>query len=168
MNVTNIAKRNVWKAIALPLLCSLFANGVAAQNDSLRNIVDEVVWVVGDEAILKSDIEVTRIQAAMEGVHWSGDPDCAVPEQIAVQKLFLHQAVIDSVDKDVTENDIASEVEGRIDYMVEQIGSMEKLEEYRKQSMSQIRQSMHDDLRDQLLIQRMKQKLLQAFSLRWS
>ena len=164
MNVTNIAKRNVWKAIALPLLCSLFADGVAAQNDSLRNIVDEVVWVVGDEAILKSDIEVTRIQAAMEGVHWSGDPDCAVPEQIAVQKLFLHQAVIDSVDKDVTENDIASEVEGRIDYMVEQIGSMEKLEEYRKQSMSQIRQSMHDDLRDQLLIQRMKQKLVQDIS----
>ena len=129
----------------------------AQSADSLQNIVDEVVWVVGDEAILKSDIEVTRIQAAMEGMRWSGDPDCAVPEQIAVQKLFLHQAAIDSVDKDITENDISAEIESRIDYMVEQVGSREKLEEYRKQSMSQIRQSMHDDLRDQLLIQRMKQ-----------
>ena len=132
----------------------------AAPDDSLASIVDEVVWVVGDEAILKSDIEVTRIQAAMEGVRWSGDPDCAIPEQIAVQKLFLHQAAIDSIDKDITENDIALEVEERVQYMVEQVGSREKLEEYRRQSLSQIRQSMHDDLRDQMLIQKMKQKLV--------
>ncbi len=129
-------------------------------DDSLASIVDEVVWVVGDEPILKSDIEVTRIQAAMEGVHWSGDPDCAIPEQLAVQKLFLHQAAIDSIDKDITENDIALEVEQRVEYMVQQVGSREKLEEYRRQSLSQIRQSMHDDLRDQMLIQRMKQKLV--------
>lgn len=144
--------------------CQLSFTPVAAQtihSDSLANIVDEVVWVVGDEAILKSDIEVSRIQAAMEGMHWNGDPDCAVPEQLAVQKLFLHQAVIDSVDKDVTENDVAAEVETRIDYMIEQVGSREKLEEYRKQSLSQIRQSMRDDLRDQMLIQKMKQKLVQ-------
>ena len=139
------------------LQCSLFAE----ERDSLANIVDEVVWVVGDEAILKSDTEVSRIQGAMEGMRWGNDPDCAIPEQIAVQKLFLHQAVIDSVDKDVTENDIAAQIERRIEYMVDQIGSREKLEEYRKQSLSQIRQSMHDDLRDQLLIQRMKQKLVE-------
>ncbi len=132
--------------------------------DSLSSIVDEVVWVVGDEAILKSDIEVTRIQAAMEGIRWNGNPDCAIPEQIAVQKLFLHQAVIDSVDKDVTDADVAAEVELRLEYMIEQIGSREKLEEYRKQSISQIRQSMRDDLRDQMLIQRMKQKLVQDIS----
>ena len=129
-----------------------------------QNVVDEVVWVVGDEAILRSDIEVTRIQAAMEGMRWEGDPDCAIPEQLAVQKLFLHQAAIDSIDKDVTESEIASQIDSRIDYMVEQIGSREKLEEYRRQSISQIRQSMHDDLRDQLLIQKMKQKLVQDIS----
>ena len=143
------------------LLFSLSFSHAVAQTDSLASIVDEVVWVVGDEAILKSDIEVTRIQASMEGVRWSGDPDCTIPEQIAVQKLFLHQAAIDSVDKDVTENDIAAEIEGRIEYMIEQIGSREKLEEYKKQSLSEIRQSMHDDLRDQLLIQQMKKKLVE-------
>ncbi|MCR4603394.1 MAG: peptidylprolyl isomerase [Prevotella sp.] len=153
------------KNILFPLFLLLgLVPAHAESKDSLANIVDEVVWVVGDEAILKSDIEVTRIQASMEGMRWSGDPDCAIPEQIAVQKLFLHQAVIDSVDKDVTENDIAAQIEQRIEYMVEQIGSREKLEEYRKQSLSQIRQSMHDDLRDQLLIQRMKQKLVQDIS----
>ncbi len=124
-----------------------------------QNVVDEVIWVVGDEPILKSDVEVTRIQAAMEGQHWKGDPDCAIPEQLAVQKLFLHQAAIDSIE--VTESEISSQIEGRIDYMVQQIGSREKLEEYRKQSLSQIRTSMHDDLRDQLLIQRMKESLVE-------
>ena len=145
---------------SLPFLSPLYAD----ERDSLANIVDEVVWVVGDEAILKSDIEVTRIQASMEGMRWSGDPDCAVPEQIAVQKLFLHQAVIDSVDKDVTENDIAARIEDNIEYMVEQIGSREKLEEYRKKSLNEIRQSMHDELRNQPLIQRMKQKLVEDIS----
>ena len=127
-------------------------------NDSTAHVVDEVIWVVGDEPILKSDVEVTRIQAAMEGQRWNGDPDCAIPEQLAVQKLFLHQAAIDSIE--VTEAEISSETERRIEYMVSQIGSREKLEEYRKQSMTQIRQSMHDDLRDQMLIQRMKEQLV--------
>ena len=123
-----------------------------------RSVIDEVIWVVGDEPILKSTVEVMRMQAAMEGTRWDRDPDCAIPEQIAVQKLFLHQAAIDSIE--VTESEISSQTEARIDYMVSQIGSREKLEEYRKQSISQIRQSMHDDLRDQLMIQRMREKLV--------
>ncbi len=120
-------------------------------------VIDEVVWVVGDEAILRSDIEVTRMQAAMEGIRWSRDPDCAIPEQLAVQKLFLHQAAIDSIE--VTESEITQQIEARLDYMITQIGSREKLEEYRKQSISEIRSSMHDELRDQLMIQRMKDHL---------
>ncbi len=131
---------------------------VNAQKDRAGSVVDEVIWVVGDEAILKSEVEVTRIQAAMEGIRWKGDPDCAIPEQLAVQKLFLHQAAIDSIE--VTENEVAQATEQRIDYMIQQIGSREKLEEYKKQNLSQIRQSMHDDLRNQMMIQRMKEKLV--------
>ena len=123
-----------------------------------RSVIDEVIWVVGDEPILKSTVEVMRMQAAMEGTRWDRNPDCAIPEQIAVQKLFLHQTAIDSIE--VTESEISSQTEARIDYMVSQIGSREKLEEYRRQSISQIRQSMHDDLRDQLMIQRMREKLV--------
>ncbi|UKK47793.1 peptidylprolyl isomerase [Prevotella sp. E9-3] len=129
----------------------------AADSTEVGSTVDEVVWVVGDEAILKSDIEVMRIQAAMEGVRWERNPDCAIPERIAVQKLFLHQAAIDSIE--VTESEVSSQIEARLDYMISQIGSREKLEEYRKQSISQIRAAMHDELRDQMMIQRMKEHL---------
>ena len=53
------------------------------------NFIDEVVWVVGDEPILLSDIEVMRMQGEQEGIDFGGDPDCRIPEQLAVQKLFL-------------------------------------------------------------------------------
>jgi len=137
------------------IICHFSFSRAAAQN-----VIDEVIWIVGDEPILKSTVEVMRMQAAMEGTKWDRDPDCAIPEQIAVQKLFLHQAAIDSIE--VSESEIASQIEMRIDYMISQIGSREKLEEYRKQSISQIRQSMHDDLRDQLMIQRMREKLVKG------
>ena len=125
-----------------------------------QNVVDEVVWVVGDEAILKSDIEVTRIQAAMEGVRWERNPDCAIPEQIAVQKLFLHQAAIDSVE--VTESEISTEVEQQLSFWINNTGgSREKVEEYFKKSISQLRADLHDDFRDRLLIEKMRNQLVE-------
>lgn len=140
----------------------LSACGCMAQvtTDSTRHVIDEVIWVVGDEAILKSDVEVMRMYAAQEGTRWKGDPDCAIPEQIAVQKLFLNQAAVDSIE--VTESDVTRQVEQRLEYMIQQVGgSREKLEEYRKQSISQIRASMRDELRDQMLIQQMKEKIVE-------
>ena len=76
------------------------------------SVVDEVIWVVGDEAILKSDVEVMRLQAEAEGVRFPGDPDCAIPEQIALQKLYLHQAAIDSIE--VTESEVNQSVDQEV------------------------------------------------------
>lgn len=126
-------------------------------------VIDEVIWVVGDEAVLKSDVEAMRMQAAMEGVKWSGDPDCTIPEQIAVNKLFLHQADIDSIE--VTEADVAQEVEQQISYWLEMVdGSRERLEEYKHQSISQMRQDLRQEMRDRRKIQKMKMKLVEDIS----
>ena len=133
-----------------------------AVNDSQAidpgSIIDEVIWVVGDEAILKSDIEVTRLQSEADGIKFVGDPDCSIPEQIAVQKLFLHQAAIDSIE--VSESEVMQGIDDQINYWVSMIGSREKLEEYRKQSITQMRQQMHDDFKNRQLIQKMKQELV--------
>ena len=126
-------------------------------------VIDEVIWVVGDEAVLKSDVEAMRMQAAMEGVKWSGDPDCTIPEQIAVNKLFLHQADIDSIE--VTEADVAQDVEQQISYWLEMVdGSRERLEEYKHQSIAQMRQEMRQEFRDRQKIQKMKRKLVEDIS----
>ena len=141
---------------------------LASPSDSLQpipaqSVIDEVIWVVGDEAVLKSDVEALRMQAAMEGVKWSGDPDCTIPEQIAVNKLFLHQADIDSIE--VTEADVAQEAEQQISYWLEMVdGSRERLEEYKHQSISQMRQELRQELRDRQKIQKMKRKLVEDIS----
>jgi len=123
-----------------------------------QNVVDEVIWVVGDEAILKSDVEAMRIQGQQEGMRWKGDPDCAIPEQIAVQKLFLNQAIIDSIE--VSESDITQGVEQYIENMISMIGSREKLEEYHKKTLSQIRADLRDSYRERQMVQGMQQKLV--------
>ena len=142
--------------VLLVALVTLTIQG-KAQKDSLGTVVDEVIWVVGDEAILKSDVEALRIQGQQEGMTWSGDPDCAIPEQIAVQKLFLNQAIIDSVE--VTESEITAGVEQHIENMISVIGSREKLEEYHKKNMSQIRADLRETYRERQLVQGMQQKL---------
>ena len=123
------------------------------------SIADEVIWVVGDEPILKSDVEMMRLQAESEGVKWHGNPDCAIPEQLALQKLFLHQAAIDSIE--VSESEVSSNIDRQIDAWIQYAGSKEKLEEYRKMSVSQMRQQLRDDARNQYLVQRMKEKLVE-------
>ena len=140
--------------LALPLLAN------AQKKDSIGTIVDEVVWVVGDDAILRSDVEAMRMQAAMEGVKWSGNPDCTIPEQIAVQKLFKHQAQIDSIE--VTDADVAAEVEQQIAYWLEMVdGSRERLEEYKHQNLNQIRADLREEMKDRQMVQKMKQKLVE-------
>ena len=126
--------------------------------DSLGTVVDEVIWVVGDEAILKSDVEAMRIQGQQEGMHWKGDPDCAIPEQIAVQKLFLNQAIIDSIE--VTDAEISQGVEQYLENMISVIGSREKLEEYHKKNISQIRADLRDSYRERQMVQGMQLKLV--------
>ena len=59
------------------------------------NVIDEIVWVVGDDAILRSDVETQRLYMQNEGERLDGDPYCVIPERIAIQKLYLNQAKID-------------------------------------------------------------------------
>lgn len=123
-----------------------------------NSIIDEVVWVVGDEAILKSDVEAMRIQGEMEGMKWDGDPDCIIPEQLAVQKLFLHQAALDSIE--VTESDVSQSVDQQINYWISNAGSREKLEEWKKMTVKQMKESLRDDFRNHQLIEKMKSNLV--------
>lgn len=123
------------------------------------SIADEVIWIVGDEPILKSDVEMMRLQGEAEGIKWRGNPDCAIPEQLAVQKLFLHQAELDSIE--VSESDVARAIDDQINRWIQVAGSREKLEEYRKESVTQMRQELHDEFKNSQLINTMKKKLVE-------
>ena len=123
------------------------------------NVIDEVLWVVGDEAILKSDVEQARLYYMMQGQTMEGEPYCVIPEQLAIQKLFLHQAVIDSVE--VTEQEVLSAVEQEINQRVAQIGSREKMEEYFNMSSLKMREELRETMRDRMVVERMQYKLFE-------
>ena len=122
-----------------------------------QGVIDEVIWVVGDEAILRSEVEEERLRAQYEGQQLHGDPYCIIPEQLAIQKLFLHQAELDSVE--ANESSVSHQVDMRMNYYVNQIGSKEKMEEYFRKPSSEIREEMMTLVRNQMIIQQMQQKL---------
>ena len=121
-----------------------------AQSD----VVDEVVWVVGDEAILRSDIERIRNDY---GSTLKGNPYCVIPEQLAVQKLFLHQAELDSIS--VSDGDVSQHVEAEISNRILRAGSREKLEEYMRMPIRQIREELFDQIKNELLTRQVRQSL---------
>lgn len=122
------------------------------------NVIDEVIWVVGDEAILKSEVEEARLSALYEGRKFDGDPYCVIPEEIAIQKLYLHQAVLDSIE--VSESEVIQRVDAMINQYVQMMGSREKMEEYFNKTSTQIRETLRENARDGLTVQKMQQKLV--------
>ena len=131
-----------------------FSTGVVVAQD---NVIDEVIWIVGEEAVLRSEVEEERLRAQYEGQPIAGDPYCVIPEQLAIQKLFLHQAELDSIE--VNESSVSSQVDMRMNYYISQIGSKEKMEEYFRKTSSEIREEMMTMVRNQMIIQQMQAKL---------
>lgn len=124
------------------------------------NVIDEVLWVVGDEAILKSDVEQARLYFMMQGQQMEGDPYCVIPEQLAIQKLFLHQAVIDSIE--VTEQEVINAVEQEINDRIARIGSREKMEEYFNMSSTKMREELRETMRDRMIMDKTQYALFEG------
>ncbi|MBR3977537.1 MAG: peptidylprolyl isomerase [Bacteroidaceae bacterium] len=122
------------------------------------NVIDRVEWVVGDKAILRSDIEEAIRYWQSNGRRFDGDPYCIVGEDLAVQQLFLHQAAIDSVEVD--EAQIIRQVDAQMNYVIRQIGSKEKLEEYFDKSSSEIREMYREQLYNMKMMDAMKRKIV--------
>ncbi|MDR1527399.1 MAG: peptidylprolyl isomerase [Dysgonamonadaceae bacterium] len=122
------------------------------------NVIDEVIWLVGDEAILRSDVENMRLNMQAEKQRIDGDPYCVLPEQMAIQKLYLHQAKLDSID--VQDSEVFREVEWRINKVIAQIGSREKMEEYFGKTTSAIREEWRQMVKEQITVREMQRKLI--------
>lgn len=125
----------------------------SAQN----NVAEEVAWVVGDEPIYKSEIEEQYQQALYERADIDGNPYCVIPERMAIEKLFLHQAKIDTVE--VQNSMVQQAVDARINYFIANLGSKEKVEEYFRKPMPELREQLINTIRDQYTIQQVQSNL---------
>ena len=130
---------------------------LAALSAFANNIVEEVAWVVGDEPIYKSEIEEQYNQMQYERTPIKGDPYCVIPERMAVEKLFLHQAKVDTVE--VQDAMVIREAESRINYFITNLGSKEKVEEYFRKSIPEMREMLIEMIRNQYAIQEVQRSL---------
>jgi peptidyl-prolyl cis-trans isomerase SurA len=148
--------RNLFFITVLTLL--FFHNPLSAQ----QKIVDEVVAVVGDKRILYSDIEQTYLQMKAQGEKVNEDSKCSILENLLIQKLLLNQSEVDSLT--VTESQVDSELDSRMKYFINAIGSVEKLEDYFKKTTIEIKEDLREEIREQLLTNQMKSKITEGIS----
>ena len=137
--------------IALSIVSTL---SVFAQD----NVIDQVVWVIGDEAVLKSDIEQKKMFDLQEGRKFDGEPNCIVSEELAIQKLYMHQAALDSIT--VSDADVIPHLDAQENQYIAAIGSKEKLEEYFNMKLPQMREIWRENIRTGLTVQKMQQKII--------
>lgn len=133
------------------------AAAMAAVAQTKTNIIDEVAWVVGDEAIFRSDVEEQYSQLRSEGALPPGNPFCAIPEQMAVEKLYLHQAKLDTIEAPAAQ--VNSAVEKRINFFIANLGSREKVEEYFRKSLPQLRDQLTEVMKTQYIIDQVQNSL---------
>lgn len=153
MNIDKNSTRVKINRYILIALFAIVALGTTAQN----NIAEEVAWVVGDQPIWKSEIEEQYNNMQYDKVPINGDPYCVIPEQIAIEKLYLHQAEIDTVD--VPNSSVVAEVDARLNFYITQLGSKEKMEQYFRKSMPEMREAMMDMVRNSYKVRQVQQSL---------
>ena len=151
-------KKKVIRYFLTPSLLILMTLPLMSQSD--KNVVDEVAWIVGDEAIFRSDIEEQYQQMRTEGLNLSGDPYCFIPEQLAVEKLYLHQAKIDTIE--VPESSVRGMVDQRINFFISQLGSKEKVEEYFHKSIPVLRESLVEMMRNGSIVSQVQRNLTEG------
>ncbi|MDE5998221.1 MAG: peptidylprolyl isomerase, partial [Muribaculaceae bacterium] len=127
---------------AISLGISVFADSNVGPK---KNVIDEVAWIVGDNAIYKSEIEDEYAQMRSMGVSPSGDPYCVIPEQLAVEKLYLHQGKLDTIEPPISS--LSPRVEMQLNYFVKGLGSREKVEEYFRKPWNSLRDDVMEKMK---------------------
>jgi len=138
----------------------VFSSGflVSGQEGNDKQMIDQIVAVVGNNIVLKSEIETQYYQYLSQGISpGEGDMKCMILEDMLIQNLLLNQAELDSLE--VTEKQVESELEHKMRYYINQIGSEEKLEEMFNKTIIEIKSELREMLRDQFLMSMMQDNI---------
>jgi peptidyl-prolyl cis-trans isomerase SurA len=143
------------KILVLLTLTLILGLNLHAQEDGV--VIDKVIAVIGDNEVLKSDLEAQVVSLRAQGVLIDDKARCELLEELLFQKLLIHQATIDSVT--VSESEVEGEIDRRMSYFIAQIGSEKKLEEYYQKSMLEIKEEFREIVEEQMISQRMQGRI---------
>ena len=141
-----------FRNIILLLIISFYTSTYAQDK-----VIDQILAIVGNNIILKSDVENQYLQTIAQGIDSYGDLKCEIFEDLLYQKLLLNQAILDSIE--VTEKEIEQRLDSRLNMILGQAGSEEALVEYFNKPMAEIKKDLRTLLKDQLLTQKMQSKI---------
>lgn len=157
-----LIQKYFWLVISSLLILPAFAQETSIPLEKVddNQILDQVVAVVGQNIILKSDIETQYLQFRMQGFieGSSRTLKCDILKDLIFQKLLLNQADVDSIV--VAESSVEQEMDRRFRYFISQFGSKEKLEEYYEKSVEDFKEDMRDVVRNQLLQQDVQREIV--------
>lgn len=145
------------KIKSIILLGVLLLSGAVYVSAGTDNVAEEVAWVVGDQPIWKSEIEEAYQNMLYERVPIAGDPYCVIPEQLAIEKLYLHQADMDTVE--IPDAMVFSQVEATLNNYILNLGSKEKVEQYFNKSLPAMRESLREMVRNRARVQEVQRNL---------
>ena len=162
--------------ITLTLFLLLLTSGIAIAQEVIKDNavdtikktntrnklkIDGVIAKVGDYIVLDSDIDKSYLEISSQGGSIKDITRCQMLGKLMEDKLYAHQAIQDSLK--VTDSEVKSLMEERLSYMVEQIGSMEKVVQYyKKSSEEEFRTYFFDILKEQKLTSEMQKKIIEA------
>jgi peptidyl-prolyl cis-trans isomerase SurA len=162
--------------ITLTLFLLLLTDGIAIAQEVIKDNavdtikktntrnklkIDGVIAKVGDYIVLDSDIDKSYLEISSQGGSIKDITRCQMLGKLMEDKLYAHQAIQDSLK--VTDSEVKSLMEERLSYMVEQIGSMEKVVQYyKKSSEEEFRTYFFDILKEQKLTSEMQKKIIEA------
>ncbi len=151
--------KTILDLIIIILLSALSTSLSYSQEKKEANdkVLDKIVAIISNEAILNSEIEEQYFQLKARGIFPRVDERCRIFENLLFQKLLINQAKIDTVE--ISEKLVVAEVDGRIKEFVKQIGSESALEDYFGKSLPEIKESFMAPVHDQLLSQKMQSEI---------
>ncbi|WP_422120033.1 peptidylprolyl isomerase [Muribaculum caecicola] len=126
-----------------------------------NNIVEEVAWWIGDQPIYKSEVEEAYQNLLFERQDINGDPYCIIPERLAMERLFLHQAELDSID--IPQAQVTMMVDQQINYLTNNLGSKEKVEEFYRRPLPEIRTLLRELITNRQKVEQVQNSLTQDF-----
>jgi len=151
------------KTVTMMLLTAVLATTSQAQETKENNIIDKVVAVIGNEAVLLSDIEMDIYQRKIRGILSEENLFCRVLEEMLQSKLLIAQAKIDSLI--VAQSSIQAQVDEHINYFIAQLGSEKAVEDQFRKPMSKVREMLREQAGDQLLIGQMRNSIVKGIEI---
>lgn len=124
-----------------------------------RMKIDGIVATVGDYIILDSDVDKTMLELSAQGASLEGVTRCQLLGKLLEDKLYAHHAIQDSVV--VSDDMVRDRMDRQIGYMVEQLGSMDKVVKYfKKSSEEDFRSDLHEIIKTNMLTDEMQRKII--------